>query len=500
MIDRLARQPNAVYLLLAAYFAVNVIIRLSTPASLELDESQQLFLAQWLAIGYDSQPPFYNWLQYGVVKLLGDTVASLTLLKNLMLFLSYLLFGLAAQMVIRDRVLAVVATLGLITIPQIGYEAQRDLTHTVALLFAACLFIYFLIRALQWPTVVNYALTGVAIGIGMLSKYNFILLPAAAALALASDRQFRIRLFDPRIVLTILIAGVIVAPHALWFLGHIEEATQLTMLKLTRGVGGDPDQLKGILALVEAVAAITLPTLAVFAIAFGRTLLRSWSAESRWTRLLGRILVAATLLLLLLVLTGVATYIRHRWLVPLFFLLPLYLGAKIDALGEIPLGAQRRFGAIALAVMIVVPAMLFGRPFLGAWGDYSKQSVPYGPAATEILASNKDRPSIILAGDRQLAGNLRLHAGDIPLATPGYEHLDAPFAFDPAHPVLVVWRRGDGQAAPGLPDRLKAWLEGKGVWPGKQPETSDAALPYHYGRDGDAYHFGYAWIYPPAGS
>jgi hypothetical protein len=25
-------------------------------------------------------------------------------------------------------------------------------------------------------------------------------------------------------------------------------------------------------------------------------------------------------------------------------------------------------------------------------------------------------------------------------------------------------------------------------------------LPYHYGRDGDAYHFGYAWIYPPAGS
>ena len=24
----------------------------------------------------------------------------------------------------------------------------------------------------------------------------------------------------------------------------------------------------------------------------------------------------------------------------------------------------------------------------------------------------------------------------------------------------------------------------------------DVALPYHYGRDGDVYHFGYVWVYP----
>src|SRR5690606_25276030 len=122
MIDRLARQPSAVYLLLAAYFAVNVILRLAGPASLEIDEGEQLFFAQHLALGYDTQPPFYNWLQYGVVQLLGDSVLSLTLLKNVMLFCSYVLFGLAAGLVIRDRVLAVVATLGLITISHVAYE------------------------------------------------------------------------------------------------------------------------------------------------------------------------------------------------------------------------------------------------------------------------------------------------------------------------------------------------------------------------------------------
>ncbi len=48
------------------------------PASLELDEGQQLFLAQWLATGYDTQPPFYNWLQYGVVQIFGSTALAVS--------------------------------------------------------------------------------------------------------------------------------------------------------------------------------------------------------------------------------------------------------------------------------------------------------------------------------------------------------------------------------------------------------------------------------------
>ncbi len=349
MIDRLARHAGAVYLLLATYFAVNVLLRIAGPASLELDEGQQLFYAQWLAVGYDSQAPFYNWLQYFAVQLLGDTMLALTLLKNLMLFLSYLLFGLAAQLIIRDRALAVVATLGLITMPQVGYEAQRDLTHTVALLFASCMFFYFFVRALQRPTALNYALTGVAIGIGVLSKYNFVLLPVAALLALLPDRKLRARLFDVRVLLVVAIAAVIAAPHALWFLDHIDQATGRTVSKLTR----DADGMRlhqigtGLFSLVEAVIAITLPTLFVFAIAFGRAFFRSLRAESQWTRLIGRIFLAAILLLVLVIVIGGASYVRHRWIIPLFFLLPIYLAAKIEASGEsLAYTGKRTYGIV----------------------------------------------------------------------------------------------------------------------------------------------------------
>lgn len=504
MIDRLARNAGSVFLLLAVYFAVNVISRLAGPASLELDEGQQLFYAQWLAAGYDSQPPFYNWLQYWVVQLLGDTMLALPLLKNLMIFLSYLLFGLAAQLVIRDRALAVIATLGLVTMPQVGYEAQRDLTHTVALLFASCMFFYFFVRTLQRPTTLNYALTGVAVGIGVLSKYNFVLLPLVALLAVLPDRALRARLFDVRVILLIVVAALIVTPHALWFLDHVDQATGRTFSKLTRDADGQRiHQIgMGLFSLAEAILATGALTVAIFAAAFGRTFLQSWRAENQWTRLIGRMLLASFVLLLLLVLVGGASHVRHRWIIPLFFLLPIYLAAKMDASGK-PLaqGGKRIYGAVVLAIMILIPALLYTRPLVqGATGEYGKQNVPYGPAIARILAENPHRPSVILAGDHQLAGNLRLHASDIPVAVPGYEAMEQPFVFDATHPVLVMWRsRLQRELRPALPADMRSWLDRKAGLAGRDLEARDAVIPYNLGREGDAYHFSYAWVYPPAG-
>ena len=84
------------------------------------------------------------------------------------------------------------------------------------------------------------------------------------------------------------------------------------------------------------------------------------------------------------------------------------------------------------------------------------------------------------------------------MVIPGYANLSKPFAFDATHPVLAVWRR-NGKAAPKLSTGMTAWLDEKAGLAGKAPDMRDAALPYHYGRAGDVYHFGYAWVYPAAG-
>ena len=48
----LRASPNAAFMLLAAYFVVNFLVRMALPDSLERDEAQQILLSQWLAANH----------------------------------------------------------------------------------------------------------------------------------------------------------------------------------------------------------------------------------------------------------------------------------------------------------------------------------------------------------------------------------------------------------------------------------------------------------------
>ncbi len=498
MVAALRQRPQLLFLLLAIYFIVNVTVRLVLPHELELDEGQQLFLAQWLAVGYDSQPPLYNWLQYGAEQVLGPTLASLSILKNLMLFASYSLFAVTAAMVLRSRDLAIVATLGLLTMPQVSFEAQRDLTHTVAVIFTACLFLFALVRAIKSPTIANYALTGLAIGLGFIAKYNFVLLPAAAALAMLMEPEFRRRVLDWRVVLMVAVAALVALPHGLWFLDHLDIATGRTIGKLTSaGATSRLGQINtGLFSLVAATIGFSIITLAVFAIAFGRDLTRAFSASSPWSRLTGRIMLISAAVVVLLVVFGGATQIKDRWLTPFFLVLPLYLCLKIEAAGLASERLLPRFLPIGIGAMVLIPLILLVRiPVHGMTGHYEKNNVPYAEAVQRMLASEANPPSLVVASDQQLAGNIRLQAPDVPVMLPEYEAFLKPFAFDGTHPVLVVWRNR-GKADLPLPDGLAGWLSAHGGL--KVSEIRTVALPYHFGRAGDLYHFAYSYIYPRA--
>jgi 4-amino-4-deoxy-L-arabinose transferase-like glycosyltransferase len=494
------RRPALVFALLAGYFLLNVAVRLMMPASLELDEGQQIFLSQWLSAGYDTQPPFYNWLQYGVISLLGVSVASLTLLKNAFLFTSYLLLGLTAFDLLRDKRLAVVAALSLLTIPQISFEAQRDLTHTVAVVFAACLFLFGLFRTLRKPSAGSYLLTGAAIGIGIISKYNFVLLPAAALLAILPDLKFRRHLFDWRILLTAATALVIVLPHALWFLDHMQEATSNTLGKMTDDAPTEKlAQIgRGLLNIVVALASFATVTCVIFAV-FGKALFAALRIGNEWTRLIERMWFFAIVALVSLVLFLGVVEIRDRWLTPLFLSLPLYLCLKLDAAGVATARPFRRFLAVALVIMAIVPAVLAGRIVSSGWtGSYDKLNVPYGPLVENLVRQSPTPPGLIIAGDVQLAGSIRLHTPDIPVAAPQYRQFSPAPA--PGRPTLVVWReRRSGKLVPEMPDTLAALVTQKAQAGENIEGPLSLSLPYHYGAEGDVYTFSYVWL-RPAGS
>jgi hypothetical protein len=232
----------------------------------------------------------------------------------------------------------------------------------------------------------------------------------------------------------------------------------------------------------------------VFALVFGRRFVQAMRASSLWTRLVGTIFLAVIALLLVLVLAGEVTLVKDRWLLPYFFILPLYFSLKLDALNQTIGNAPKRFGLIAVMIMMAVPIALVARVVAPQWtGQYGKLNVPYLSAVEAMLSDGATRPALVLAEDLQLAGNIRLAAPDIPVVVPGYEHFEKGVEFDETHPLLVIWRARD-LSGNSVPQPMAQLLAKAFAISGAMPEPRDIALPYIYGRAGDSYRFRYVRV------
>ncbi len=492
MLDIVDRRPNLAFLALAGYFLLCIVLRLAASPSLEIDEAEQAFLSQFLQLGYGPQPPFYNWLQYGLAQLIGTSLATMTILKNGLLFLCCLFYGLAAQLVLKDRRLSAIAMFGVLTLPPVFLLAQRDLSHTVAALFAVSLFLCGFLRTLTRPNLFSYLLTGVAVGIGVISKYNFVVVPIAAILAVLPEPELRKRIFDWRILAAIAVAGLITLPHGLWVIQNLDAASSGTLneMKEREAEGRLMQAFHGGFALASATIGGSLVTLLVFGLVFREKIRVVWRAESQWTRILGRMIAICLLGILLVVLGVAATHVREKWLVLFLVMLPLYLSLKIEAAEIDPAKGFRRFvpliGCIVLGALVVVSARAVVRPW---FGDYSKLNIPYAAFVDEVVKAEGRSPALVLTNDRQIAGNIRTRLADATVVIP---HLSDGLPADAAkRPLLVVWRE-EANPAP-LPATLREALKASGV-PESAATPRSLELPYIYASGADRYGFSYIWV------
>lgn len=493
----LVRRPDAILLLLAGYFLLEFAVRLTMPYGLRFDESQQALFSQWLTLGYDSQPPLYNWIQTLTVSAFGLSLAAISIVKNVILFLVYVSYYRLAREILSDKLFAAIATLSLLTIPQLFWEAQRDLTHTVMQLLTINLFLYGIARTLKAPSAGAYIFTGIALGLGMLSKYNFVLLAAAAIVAVLMRPQGRARVFDKRLLLTLLFAALIFLPHGLWLIHNLDIASGRTLgiMEQDAPKGVFSKLVKGPLEFVKLVVVICAPTLAVYALVFGRTFFGSLRQSNEWTRFFDVLFVVIGLLVLVLIVTIGMTALRDRWLLPFLFLMPIYLCLKMELAGVKAADFCRRFVYIPLVMMLVIPALLLARVvFPTLFGSYDHYNTPYPAFVRQVVAAEGKRPGLVLTDTWLPGGNLHLQLPDVPTMSLFFGNLKADYQWTADRPILVAWRPGPNDAA--MPAMLTSWLHDT---LGPQYATPDIRLmdlPYIHGKAGDMASFAYCWIYP----
>lgn len=493
----LIRKPDAVIWILAAYFCLEFIVRMLMPHSMRYDESQQAFFSQWLTLGYDSQPPLYNWVQTAFVSVFGLSLAIISIVKNLVLFLLYLSYYKLARLVLADKLFAVIATLSLLTIPQLFWEAQRDLTHTVAQMVTINLFLYGVIRTLKTPSWTGYLITGAALGLGMLSKYNFALLAAAAIVAVFLHPNGRARIFDKRFIVTVLIALIIFLPHGLWLLHNFDLASGRTLGIMEQDAPKSHwvKLVQGPLEFFKLTIVICLPTCIVYALVFGKGLLSNLRRSNEWTRFFAAIFLTVAVLVLALIFVIGMTSMRDRWLLPFLFLLPIYLCLKMEIAGLRAEDFAKRFVYIPLVVMLLIPTALLTRvTFPGLFGSYEAYNVPYADFVRQVVGTEGKQPGLVMTDDWLPAGNLRLQFPDVPVMSRFFGNLTEPYEWTAERPVLLVWLPKKGRDA--LPPILVEWVSTALGPEYVNTVVHQADVGYIHGKSGDTAHFAYAWIYP----
>lgn len=393
---------------LCAYFAAHALLRVALGDGLELDEAEQVLWTQRLALGYGTQPPLYTWLQWAVFQVLGVSVASLALLKNTLLALTYLFTFLAARTLV-PAPLAALASASMLLIPQIGWESQRDLTHSVVCTTTAAATLWLVLALRQRPTPAHYLALGLAVGLGVLAKYSYLVFATALLVAMLAAPDTRARLATRWTAAALALALLVVLPHGVWLATHLEQATQGTLAKMgadaplpwaegvARGLGS------GALAVLSFLTPLWLVLVALFV---RRGTVAAAPAPGPGCGLLRRYLAALALLLLVLVLAGAVTQFKDRWMQPLLFLAPLAFFACA------PHGATPRRLRLLRRLLagwaLLVLALIALRAPLDGWRDTPDElNVPARALAGSLRDAGFDGGAIV-SDDRHLAGVLRL--------------------------------------------------------------------------------------------
>lgn len=434
-------------MLIVAFIGTNLAIRLLISSNLEWDESEFVDRIGF-AFGYPgSHPPLYNWMVAIFYAITNHWAAAVAIPKHLLLAGTYLLvFDLLRRLTGRNLPGALAAA-SLALVPEIVYFSEYSRIFSVLALFASAASLHAIVMIVRQPNLLPFAWLGMAMGIGFLAKYNFIVLVAALAIAILATPKIRRIIFTRKLFLSVAVVIAMVAPHAVWALANMDLVTE-RMEKLARvpaglawldlpGIGLDGFVTLGV-SLVAWAGLLALVWWLACRIATQRSAERQTTDEtgSAFIRIFGLTLAIGIAILAAIVLGADLHNVRMRYVTPVLVVFPIWLVLRWPIEAS-PVATKRYFATAAAVALFAtsawpIVAMALATPF----------NFPVRDMASAIEAS-VEPPFAILSKDREVSPNLVMW-------------IDGAAVWDsrqPADRVLLVWNRPE-RGPRKLVDRL----------------------------------------------
>ena len=453
-------KPELIFGLIGLYLVGHLLLRLALSPTLGIDDAEQMLFAQHWAFGYRfRQPPLFTWMLVPVIDVIGSSLLAISLVRYALLAITFVFLYLTARLCLSDQRLAGLAVLSFTLIYVFAYYAHHDLTHTTALGAMIALALYVTARLVKNPTWTAYFTAGLVFGLGMLAKWNFVMLAIGVPLTCLVLPAFRHLVLTRKIVATAIVMAAVVTPTALWMFDHGQSIQGVSSDILVGSVAADPMALwlEGAAALLRATFLFPLPFLLIFLVLFGPNLLARHRPKGDNDRpaltpaFFGYlILIILGLHVLLIPLFGAVNF-TERWLHPALMSLPIFLFACADR-NQIP---DRRIGAFIAVVAILVAVAAGARLYrYNAGADECSSCREFAPFASlaEGLRGAGFSKGVIVADGMHIGGNLKMLFADSLVVDPAFPIALWPDADDQpdtdnrkaGRGCLLVWREDGG--------------------------------------------------------
>ncbi len=454
----------AVILIGAVYGLVFGGMRLALSDNLTLDDAMANVLAQTLSLGYvERQPPLYEWVLWSVQQLTGPNLLSFLLIKYALLSATFAFLYLAATRIFSDWRWQVVAGVTPLLLFQFGWNLHEGVTHTMMLSCMVAASFWSFMRLVERGGARDYLLFGLFIGLGLLSKYNFVGFLVILLICALLQPALRARLLDWRMLLSLAMAAVVTAPFTYWLIkGQRDLVAVFDDAVAPRASEWLKARAIGFVGALYAPFGFLLPLIAILLVGFPRMVPQGWAALKQsvrprdwprstpdWPLLLLHMTIGGFVFLILGALLTGATHYLERYMHPFFLLTPLWLLVLVERTGNAERKVKVLAGLILVLTVLVAPLRAYDlMNSMGPGCGKCRMAIPYDGLG-EALRAGGFRSGTVIATNRDDAGNLRRLFPDARIVC-----LRNPHYAPPVRPVdretagALVWRAAEGEKLP----------------------------------------------------
>lgn len=460
---------NAALVAVAAYCLVQIVVMTVSShvvgTGVGVDDSEQLMYMRYFWAGYGgSQPPLYTWLARLVAGVVGTDILALRIVKYLLIGTALASAFVAVRRLGHSSWAGAAAMFGLLLFPQMVWEMQHALTHSIAAFCFSLVLFLALVELVQRRSVAAYVLFGVAMAAAILSKYNNAIFLSALVLSTLSLRETRGVILHRFFLLSLAVGILLCLPTLYWSLTHTDQ-----LLGHSGGFGMSRESsailnaLAGMRGLGRAILFFAVLPAGIFAVAFliARSRPAPASRPAPWTeRLVWRTIAFALAITIVLVLASGTTQFRDRWMLPILVLLPVALAIRMDARGDRGRKWQEVTVFVGATLAILVLPLSWYTNLHGGESRGSIVRVDYHALYSQLTANG---PVSTTVSSWHWLGNLRLIDPNLVVLDeelPDFDHLLKEPAVlvtandrEPADAVLALLDKA-GYVADGQPQQL----------------------------------------------